>query len=227
MYERYVSSVGHSGTATTPLCYDEYSYSQPLSLVAMYATTPSSGNNNNNNYEDNDRRNESNNHNPSSFRSSAGRSSNYYPNPSSLDSPSNRSIPPTAATSAAAPTTTMDHHHPTNNYAQSQPAQHGLPHPKPGIPLPPTTQPQEPTIPPTRLGRRILELTSKRTRTPDFVQGHVVQPHEVLDTPSFIARCPTCSTTLAFDEAAVVLRCSNCQAVHLVAVCDIVERRKK
>jgi LSD1 subclass zinc finger protein len=144
-----------------------------------------------------------------------------------------------AATAAGATTPTrnhdppslslMGHHHqqeearsPTRNQeAPTRPA--NFPCPQPGAPRGSTVQPAEPSLPRTRLGRRIL--TTKPQRQPDLV----VAKFDQATTPTSSTRlldctdveCATCSNSLQIPKSAVVVMCPICDQVNPVASCRV------
>jgi predicted RNA-binding Zn-ribbon protein involved in translation (DUF1610 family) len=118
---------------------------------------------------------------------------------------------------------------PTVELARTQMASHQYrtqaerlyPNPKAGLPQEPTAQAIEPTIPASRLGRRCL--THKPKRTPDLVQGKMVQDVVVQADNMNVTHvhCVGCGVTLQIAKNTVVVNCPKCDQVHLSASCRI------
>ena len=92
------------------------------------------------------------------------------------------------------------------------------PYPKPGVPQEPTSQAMEPTIPQSRLGRRMMVHKSKRE--PSFVIP-TIQSNGREDSGSNL-ECTGCHVTLHVPKTAIVILCPNCDQVQLVANCRVI-----
>lgn len=96
------------------------------------------------------------------------------------------------------------------------------PYPKPGVPQEPTSQAMEPTIPQSRLGRRMMVHKSKRE--PSFVIPTIQSSANGMDehqTGSNL-ECTGCRMTLRVPKTAIVILCPNCDQVQLVANCRVI-----
>lgn len=98
------------------------------------------------------------------------------------------------------------------------------PFPKAGLPQEPTSQAMEPTIPHSRLGRRILANNTKPMREPTFVIPKVLG-NDVISTKEGLQsnnlECTGCHVTLLVAKSAVVMLCPNCDQVQSVANCPV------
>lgn len=99
----------------------------------------------------------------------------------------------------------------------SRPRPSQRPYPQSGPPQGPNTPSVEPTVPQTRLGRRML--ARKAERQPDFVPAKFADALAPVDCTNL--ECIMCQAALEIPKTAVVLVCPNCDEVQPVANCRI------
>lgn len=93
------------------------------------------------------------------------------------------------------------------------------PYPEAGLPQEPTSQAKEPSIPPSRLGRRIL--ANKPKREPNFVIPKLQGGEISAELQMSNLECVDCHACLLVPKSAVVIWCPNCDQVSLVANCRV------
>jgi len=95
------------------------------------------------------------------------------------------------------------------------------PYPVPGPPQEPTNQAIEPTLPASRLGRRML--THRPERQPDYVVAKLSDGQSSSSLDCTLVECVACRATVEIPKSTVMLSCPSCDQVHPAASCRAVQ----